>query len=671
MSSTPATEPPRSSLRSDLDSIRIDEGQRAARLVIDDVSGRFSRISERAWQQLCRRDAGPMLWKQAHQAGWTRTRSSIASRRFSLLAIRIPIGSIDGIANWMAGYSGVLFAPIAIMLWSAVIVAALLLAISRSPQWIHGLQNLPYFLSATHSLLIAATFLATKTVHELAHAVMCRRMGARSKSVGIFLFCGVPSPYCDVTDVWRLPSAIRRAAVMLAGIYVELIIAAIATFVWCAANDPAIRLLAMNLMIVCGVSTVLFNANPLMRYDGYFVLMDWVRSTNLRREARDCFQATVTSRIAGAAYGRFRRHDFRGIALSIYHAASLGYRSLILIAIATLLLSVADAIHLRFVAVVIVTLAATAMLLRQIKSLYVVLRGEGHWMRVRSWRRFVVVLTLVGMLIAVLLIPVPRYRHVVGIVDAADAVNVFLPPDSQIQTVATEVGEHVREKQLLATLANSYELIEQARLDGELRLAELQTIIARRSALDRPQVATKWATLQAAEDSVKMLLNDVHRRLDQTNVVAPVAGTILPPSPRTETTGDASSIWMAGQVGGLADSREPWCRISPQGQRQAIFRIDARDHDKIIKGSEICVHLQNGSTEVFSTEIQSVSAIEIDSQSITQEANYQILCPLPNSDSAEMMDSLGATCSGVIRLPSRAIAADLVYWISEFVRGQI
>ncbi|WP_442509721.1 hypothetical protein SH528x_001311 [Novipirellula sp. SH528] len=671
MSNTPAIEPPRLSIRSDLDSIRIDEGQRAARLVIDDVSGRFSRVTERAWQQLSRRDANPMLWKQAHHAGWTRTRSSATPGRFSLLAIRIPLGSIDGIAKWMAGYSGVLFAPIAIVLWSVMIAAALLLALSRSPQWIHGVQNLPQFLSSTNSILIAATFLATKTVHELAHAVMCRRMGARSKSVGVFLFCGVPSPYCDVTDVWRLPSALSRAAVMLAGIYVELIIAAIATFVWCGANDPAIRLLAMNLMIVCGISTVLFNANPLMRYDGYFVLMDWVRSTNLRREARDCFQSTVISRIAGTAYGRSRRYDFRGIALSIYHAASLMYRSLILVAIATLVLSLAGAVHLRLVAVLVVTLAATAMMLRQIKTSFGILRGEGHWMKVRSWRRFAVVLSLLGILALALLLPLPRYRHVVGIVDSADAVNVFLPPDSQINTVTTEVGQHVQAKQLIATLAKDHELIEAARLQGELRLAKLRSNLARRTALDRPQVASQWTTLQAAEKSVEMLLDDVHQRLDQTNVVAPIAGTMLPPTPQSETTERASSIWLSGQVGALADSREPWCRISPQGQRHAIFQIDARDHDKIKNGTEIRIHLQNGSTEVCSTTIQSVSAIQADSQSIIQEANYQILCPLPASESDEMMDSIGAACSGVIRLPSRAIAADLVYWISEFVRGQI
>ncbi|GAA5506853.1 site-2 protease family protein [Novipirellula caenicola] len=671
MSSTPAIETPRLSIRSDLDSIRIDEGQRASRLVIDDVSGQFSRITERAWLQLCRRDATATLWKQAHHAGWTRTRSSIASQRSSLLAIRIPLGSIDGIAKWMAGYSGVLFAPVAIVFWSGLIAAALLLALSRSPQWIHGLQNLPHFLSTTNSLLIAVTFLATKTVHELSHAVMCRRMGARSKSVGVFLFCGVPSPYCDVTDVWRLPSAISRAAVMLAGIYVELIIAAIATFVWCAANDPAIRLLAMNLMIVCGISTVLFNANPLMRYDGYFVLMDWVRSTNLRREARDCFQATVTSRIAGKAYGRFQRCGVRGIALSIYHVASLIYRSLILVAIATLILSLAGVVHLRFVAVVVVTLAAAAMILRQIKSSFGILRGEGHWMNVRLWRRFAIVLTMMGFLIAALLLPVPRYRHVEGIVDSADAVNVFLPPDSQINSVAIEVGQHVQADQLIATLTNEHERIEAARLHGELRLAKLRNNLARRNALDRPQVASQWTTLQAAETSVEMLLDDVHGRLDQTNVVAPVAGTVLPPSPRYESANPSSSIWMAGQVGAVAGSRESWCRISPAGQRHAVFRIDARDHDKINQGTQVRIHLQNGATEVFSSEIESVSAIQTDSQSITQEANYQILCPLPPSNSAEMMDSIGATCSGVIRLPSRAIAVDLVQWISEFIRGQI
>ncbi|MFG0261703.1 MAG: peptidase M50, partial [Novipirellula sp. JB048] len=413
----PAIEPPPFRLRSDLDSSKIEQGQRPARIVIDEVSGRFSRISERGWQQLCSRDADTRLWHQAWGAGWTRTRTDHAARRFSWLAIRIPLGSIDRVARSLAPLSGVLFAPAAIMAWSLVIIAAFGVALSRSAQWMHTADQLPLFLQSTNAMVIAASFVVTKLVHELAHAVMCRRMGARSKSIGIFLFCGLPCPYCDVTDVWRLPSALARGAVMLAGIYVELIIAALATLVWCVAIDPTVRMHAMNLMLVCGISTVLFNANPLMRYDGYYVLSDWLRSTNLRREASDCFRSVVVSRIAGRGYDRPRRYDRRAIALSVYHVASLLYRSVVLVAIASLLIGVAATIHLRFIAVVLVALAATAIILRQGRAGFHMLRGEGSWMKVPYARRLTIVVAIVGLGAAFVFVPIPRYRQVRGVVD--------------------------------------------------------------------------------------------------------------------------------------------------------------------------------------------------------------------------------------------------------------
>ncbi|TWU24400.1 multidrug efflux system subunit MdtA [Novipirellula galeiformis] len=671
MSNIAVIEPSRLRLRSDLDSTRIEEGQRASRIVIDEVSGRFSRISERGWQQLCGRNADTLLWHQAYNAGWTRVRADVVTPYFSLLAIRIPLGSIDAVAKSMARFSGILFAPAAIVMWSLVIASALILALSRSTQWMHAAENLPLFLQSTNSLGIAVAFLVTKTIHELAHAVMCRRMGASSNSIGVFLFCGLPCPYCDVTDVWRLPSALGRAAVMLAGIYVELIIAAMATFVWCAANDPAIRMYAMNLMLVCGISTVLFNANPLMRYDGYYVLSDWLRSTNLRREARDCFQSVVVSRIAGRGYGRPRRYDRRAIGLSVYHVASLLYRTLVLVAIATLLMGVAAAMHLRFIAVVLVAMAAMAMILQQFKSSFNMLRGEGGWMNVHYSRRLAIAMSIVGLLAAILFVPVPRYRQVQGVVDSADAVSVFLPPDSQLDSVATEIGSQVQASQWIATLDSNMESIHLAQLQGELRLARLRSDLARRRSLNRPEVASQWTTLQAAEKSVEMLLDAAGKRLDEAVVRSPISGTVVPPSPQSSQENSGKSIWLAGQVGTVINSRDPWCRISPDGARHAIFRIDARDHELVTAGTHVRIHLDDGSSQVVSSNIESVSAIHADLQSITREANYQILCPLPAVAIDEMMDSIGIPCSGVIRLPSRAIGADFAKWIGEFVSGRI
>ena len=101
--------------------------------------------------------------------------------------------------------------------------------------------------------------------------------------MGALFLCLSPCLYCNVSDAWTLPSKWRRIIISFAGIYVELMIAALATFVWWNTPQPAVRQQhRLCLMVLCSVSTVVFNGNPLMRYDGYYILADWLEIPNLR-----------------------------------------------------------------------------------------------------------------------------------------------------------------------------------------------------------------------------------------------------------------------------------------------------------------------------------------------------------------------------------------------------
>ena len=118
--------------------------------------------------------------------------------------------------------------------------------------------------------------------------------------MGALFLCLSPALYCNVSDAWTLPNKWHRIIISAAGIYVELIIAALATFVWW--NTPAypfVNNLSLSLMVVCSVSTVVFNANPLMRYDGYYVLADWLEIPNLREKANRFLTNLVLDRCLG------------------------------------------------------------------------------------------------------------------------------------------------------------------------------------------------------------------------------------------------------------------------------------------------------------------------------------------------------------------------------------
>ena len=146
---------------------------------------------------------------------------------------------------------------------------------------------------------------STKVLHEFGHGLACKRFGGECHEMGVMLLVVTPCLYCNVSDAWMIPSKWRRAAIGAAGMYVELILASLATFLWWFSEPGLVNHLCLNVMFVCSVSTLLFNANPLMRFDGYYILADLLEIPNLRQKS-----AAVIQRKLGAwLLGLRERHD--------------------------------------------------------------------------------------------------------------------------------------------------------------------------------------------------------------------------------------------------------------------------------------------------------------------------------------------------------------------------
>ena len=122
--------------------------------------------------------------------------------------------------------------------------------------------------------MFAGVLAVTKMLHEFGHGLSCKRLGGECHEIGFMLLVLTPCLYCNVSDSWRLPNKWHRAAIGAAGMYVEIILATIATFVWWYVEPGWIQDLCLQIMLVSSVSTILFNGNPLLRFDGYYILSD-------------------------------------------------------------------------------------------------------------------------------------------------------------------------------------------------------------------------------------------------------------------------------------------------------------------------------------------------------------------------------------------------------------
>lgn len=137
------------------------------------------------------------------------------------------------------------------------------------------------FFSFVNIFILGVVWISLKILHEFFHALSCNRHGGQVNEMGMLFILFIPLTYVNASSSWTFPSRCQRIHVALAGMYIELFVAWLSILYWATHMGTAGGLLAHNIILVAGVSSLLFNANPLMRFDGYYVLSDIVQIPNL------------------------------------------------------------------------------------------------------------------------------------------------------------------------------------------------------------------------------------------------------------------------------------------------------------------------------------------------------------------------------------------------------
>ncbi|MDB5298318.1 MAG: Peptidase family [Phycisphaerales bacterium] len=231
----------------------------------------------------------------------------LQQRLMNVLFPRIPLWDPDRfLVRWMPLVRQ-LFSRFGAVVWLVVVLGACAAVVSKSRQPSHDLTE-----AARHAidvqgntlnlLLLWGVFVFVKLIHELGHAFSCRRFGGECHELGIMFLVFIPTPYVDASTAWAFNNKWHRIFVGAAGMIVELFFASICAFIWVNVGDPQHNIvgqLAFNAMLVASVTTIIFNANPLLRYDGYYILSDYLEIPNLRQKSQEY------------SIGLVKRHLFR------------------------------------------------------------------------------------------------------------------------------------------------------------------------------------------------------------------------------------------------------------------------------------------------------------------------------------------------------------------------
>ena len=204
-------------------------------------------------------------------------------RLWTPLALRFPILDPDRFLDRTMPWVQPLIGWLGILLWLGVVGTGTVLA---AVHWTDLTKDVADRILTPQNLIVLwLVYPVVKALHELGHAYVTKRWGGEVHEIGIMLLVLTPVPYVDATAAWGFRDKRKRMLVGAAGIAVELFLGALALFVWLNVEAGAVRAVAYNVILITGVSTLLFNGNPLLRFDGYYVFSDAIEIPNLGQRA--------------------------------------------------------------------------------------------------------------------------------------------------------------------------------------------------------------------------------------------------------------------------------------------------------------------------------------------------------------------------------------------------
>ena len=303
-------------------------------------------------------DRDEVLFRNAKRVRRAKWKAQIGNFMF----FKIPVYDPDKLFNRVIDRVRFIWTQQFFMFYLALLGVALLLVIKRWNDFSFMFSSQFFTVYNLPMLLISVYFI--KALHELGHGLTCKNYGGEVHEMGWLFLVFTPFLYCNVTDSWTFADKRRRILVTAGGIMTELFFAALAAIVWYLTEPPSfIHTLMFNVVIACSLSTVLFNANPLLRYDGYYMLMDLIEVPNLRQRSslymRNCFVRYI---LGGRAGGVSMPENFRSV-FRLYSVAAYFYRWFIMFVILYFVYTMLKEARLVWLGRAVVMVSAMTMLI--------------------------------------------------------------------------------------------------------------------------------------------------------------------------------------------------------------------------------------------------------------------------------------------------------------------
>jgi len=543
-----------------------------------------------------------------------------------LLAIRFRGLDPDAFLTSLHNRLRWLFSPATLLVALAVVICAISLVVGHYGEFRARLPEVNALFDPRNLVWLLLSIGLVKVFHELGHALACKHFGGEVHELGLMLLVFTPCLYCDVTDSWRLASKWQRVAVAAAGILVELVLAAVATIVWWYAQPGAIQLLAMNVVIVCTVGTLLVNGNPLLRYDGYYILSDLVETPNLWQRSREVLRRLASEWLLGepAADDPLVPVHHRAW-LATYAVASKSYVALVCVAIVWSLVQVLYPLQLENLAYAVGLTVFASAIRGPISNVAQLARNSSRRAELRSGRLTLIVSGCVAAAVAILAVPVTYYVRAPLVLMPEDAARVYATVDGTLVS-ALPAGQPVRRGDVIGELRNIEVQRELTRAEGEFAQRKLRVEHLERLRGVDTEANDELPTAKAALADSERRLGERRQEVARLTLRAPADGIIMPAprlpdtrskirrgehqTPDTRLASWSGSLLEPTNLGAALKPGTLVCLVGDPARLTAVLLVDDVDVKRLQSGQSVRLRIDQLPGQVMPGEVVDVARHE-------------------------------------------------------------
>ena len=481
---------------------------------------------------------------------------AVKANLLNIMFFRVPLIDPDQFLKAIRFFINVLFGPVGAIVWVGMVGFALKLVIDN----FSGLADQSQAILAPSNLfLLYISLVIIKTIHEFGHSFAVRRYGGEVHTMGVMFLIFNPVPYMDASAAWNFREKWKRVLVGASGMIFEIFIAGIAVVVWANTGPGVIHNIAYNMIFIASLSTLVFNINPLLRFDGYYILSDLLDIPNLHQKAREHLTYLLEKFVFGMKDVQTPATSSKmGMWLTVFGILSTIYRFIVF---GTILFFVADRFLILGVIMAIICLITWVILPVFKFAQYILYSPKLERVRPRAMLAFGATVTFLVLFTGIL--PFPQHFKAPGILQAKDHIYTVNSTPGIVKEILVPSGTLVKVGKPLLTMENQ---------ELEIQLAEANAALEESTIRLQQAMQDFQADIMPIQSRIEYYTNRLERlKMEKENltVKATISGVWV--SPRTK---QLEGVWInrgtqLGQV--INDSQYYFVSVVSQQNVSKLF----------------------------------------------------------------------------------------------------